>query len=102
MIKAIFFDFNGVIADDETPHLRCFQQALAEHGLSLTKDDYYGMYLAHNHQFLGYSAAMEGRQAIAEMKGRWLLLGPDCSINPDTPEPLLHAAGAAAREVKTT
>jgi HAD superfamily hydrolase (TIGR01509 family) len=45
MIRAIIFDFNGVIADDETPHLRCFQQALAEHGLSLTTDDYYGAYL---------------------------------------------------------
>jgi uroporphyrinogen decarboxylase len=46
------------------------------------------------------SLAGRARQAIAEMKGRWLLLGPDCSINPDTPEPLLHAAGAAARETR--
>jgi len=44
--------------------------------------------------------ASRARRAIAEMKGRWLLLGPDCSINPDTPEPLLHAAGAAARETR--
>jgi HAD superfamily hydrolase (TIGR01509 family) len=44
-IRAIIFDFNGVIADDETPHLLTFQQALSEHGLSLTKDDYYGPYL---------------------------------------------------------
>lgn len=45
MIRAIIFDFNGVIADDETPHLHCFQQALAESGLSLTKAEYYGTYL---------------------------------------------------------
>lgn len=45
MIKAIIFDFNGVIADDEASHLVCFQQALAEAGLSLTKQDYYGMFL---------------------------------------------------------
>lgn len=45
MIRAMIFDFNGVIADDETPHLRCFQLTLAEYGLSLTKDDYYGTYL---------------------------------------------------------
>jgi beta-phosphoglucomutase-like phosphatase (HAD superfamily) len=44
-LRAIIFDFNGVIPDDETPHLRCFQQTLAEHGLLLTKDDYYGTYL---------------------------------------------------------
>jgi uroporphyrinogen decarboxylase len=35
--------------------------------------------------------------AVGEMAGRWLLLGADCSINPDTPEPLLHAVGAAVR-----
>src|SRR5262249_52656296 len=46
------------------------------------------------------SLAGRARQAAAEMKGRWLLLGPDCSINPDTPEPLLHAASAAAREMR--
>jgi len=45
MIRAIIFDFNGVIADDETPHLVCFQQALAEENLSLTKEEYYGAYL---------------------------------------------------------
>ncbi|ALA60895.1 HAD family hydrolase [Nitrospira moscoviensis] len=45
MIQAILFDFNGVIADDETSHFVCFQQALAEFGLSITADRYYGTYL---------------------------------------------------------
>jgi uroporphyrinogen decarboxylase len=36
-----------------------------------------------------------GRRAIAEMGGRFFLLGPDCSINPDTPEPVMDAARAA-------
>lgn len=44
-MRAIIFDFNGVIADDETPHLHCFQQALAEAGLRLSKEEYYGTYL---------------------------------------------------------
>jgi uroporphyrinogen decarboxylase len=35
------------------------------------------------------------RDAIGDMNSRGLLLGPDCSINPDTPETLLRAAGAA-------
>ena len=45
-------------------------------------------------------AALVERTASArrEMQDRWLLLGPDCSINPDTPERLLHAVGAAARQ----
>ena len=44
-------------------------------------------------------AALVDRVAAAtrEMSGHWLLLGPDCSINPDAPEQLLHAVGAAVR-----
>jgi uroporphyrinogen decarboxylase len=38
-----------------------------------------------------------GRRAIAEMSGRYLLLGPDCSINPDTPDEVIDAATAATR-----
>jgi hypothetical protein len=30
------------------------------------------------------------RRAIDDMRGRWLLLGPDCSINPETPEALME------------
>lgn len=43
------------------------------------------------------AVAARARAAIAEMGGRWLLLGPDCSVNPDTPEAILRAAGAAVR-----
>ncbi|MFO0707993.1 MAG: HAD family phosphatase [Nitrospira sp.] len=45
MIRAIIFDFNGVIADDEGPHVDCFCRALAAFGLSLSKEEYYGAYL---------------------------------------------------------
>jgi uroporphyrinogen decarboxylase len=41
--------------------------------------------------------AARARRAVDEMHGRALLLGPDCSINPDTPEALLHAAAAVVR-----
>jgi uroporphyrinogen decarboxylase len=36
--------------------------------------------------------------ATREMGGRWLLLGPDCSVNPDTPARLMRAVGAALRD----
>ena len=45
MIRAILFDFNGVIADDETAHVESFCRALQEFGLVLSKDEYYGTYL---------------------------------------------------------
>jgi uroporphyrinogen decarboxylase len=38
-----------------------------------------------------------GKRAIAEMTGRSLLLGPDCSINPDTPDAVIDAATRATR-----
>ena len=41
--------------------------------------------------------AARAKRAVDEMHGRALLLGPDCSINPDTPEALLHAAAAVVR-----
>lgn len=44
-LRAIIFDFNGVIADDEMPHFLMFQQALHEEDLPLTKEEYYGAYL---------------------------------------------------------
>lgn len=44
-VRAVIFDFNGVIADDETLHFLLFQQALREEGLRLTKEEYYGTFL---------------------------------------------------------
>lgn len=36
-------------------------------------------------------------RSIQETGGRFHLLGPDCSINPDTPEHLMHAVGERVR-----
>jgi len=41
MIQAIFFDFNGVIIDDEPLQLKAYQELLVEHGISLTEEQYY-------------------------------------------------------------
>ncbi|MCS6290224.1 MAG: HAD family phosphatase [Nitrospira sp.] len=57
------FDFNGVIADDEAPHLRCFQQALAEAGLSLSNEEYYGTYLGMDERTCA-AALLEKRDGI--------------------------------------
>jgi phosphoglycolate phosphatase len=42
MIQAIFFDFNGVIIDDEPIQLIAHREALSAEGIALTDDDYYG------------------------------------------------------------
>jgi len=41
MIQAIFFDFNGVIIDDERIHLRAYREVLKAEGVELTDEDYF-------------------------------------------------------------
>ncbi len=41
MIKAIFFDFNGVIIDDERLQMTAYQQVLQAHGIELTEAQYF-------------------------------------------------------------
>src|SRR5215210_7767157 len=41
MIKAIFFDFNGVIIDDEPLQLKVLQEVVGAEGVALTEGDYY-------------------------------------------------------------
>ena len=41
MIKAILFDFNGVIIDDEPLQMKAYQEILGKEGIALTEDDYY-------------------------------------------------------------
>ncbi|MES1242070.1 MAG: HAD family phosphatase [Acidobacteriota bacterium] len=45
MIRAILFDFNGVLVDDEPIHLEMFQRVLGEEGIALTAEEYYRDYL---------------------------------------------------------
>ncbi len=48
MLKAVIFDFDGVITDSEILHLRAFNQSLAQYGIEITKKDYYTTYLGFN------------------------------------------------------
>jgi beta-phosphoglucomutase len=41
MIEAIFFDFNGVIIDDEKLQMQVYQQLLGEQGIELSETDYF-------------------------------------------------------------
>ncbi|HYK87720.1 MAG TPA: HAD family phosphatase [Acidobacteriota bacterium] len=45
MLRAIILDFNGVILNDEPLHFRAMHDALAELGIALSRDEYWGKYL---------------------------------------------------------
>ena len=44
-IRAIVFDFDGVLANSEPLHLLSYQAVLEELGIELTRDEYYAHYL---------------------------------------------------------
>jgi len=41
MIKALFFDFNGVIIDDELIQMHAYKEVLKEHNIDLTEELYF-------------------------------------------------------------
>ncbi len=44
MLRALLFDWNGVLLDDEPIHCAAFQRVLGEEGIPLSADDYYRDY----------------------------------------------------------
>ena len=48
MIRAVVFDFDGVIANSEPLHFRAFREVLATEGVTLTEAEYYERYLGYN------------------------------------------------------
>jgi len=75
MIKAIFFDFNGVIIDDEPVQLKAYQSALQAVDIPLTEEQYYSALGMDDRAFVEASFARAGkelseqqRQSIIERK----------------------------------
>ena len=62
MIRAIVFDFDGVLADSEPLHLGAYQQVLSKFGVTLSREDYYANYLGYDDQ--GVFAQLAARYGI--------------------------------------
>jgi HAD superfamily hydrolase (TIGR01509 family) len=48
MIRAIIFDFNGVLVDDEPVHFELFREVLADEGIALSEREYQAEYLGYD------------------------------------------------------
>ena len=70
MIQAIFFDFNGVIIDDEPLQLVAYQEVLAEQGITLTASDYYSALGMDDRLFLQTAFERAKKPLTEEMYGR--------------------------------
>ena len=76
MLRAIIFDFDGVIADSEPIHLAVFQRVLGEKGHVLTREEYYADYLGYDDRgcfeaFLaahGHPASQSVIEELVELK----------------------------------
>ena len=64
MLRAIVFDFDGVIANSEPLHFRAFRDVLSGRGVDLTEPDYYTRYL-------GYDDRGAFRAIAADRGRRW-------------------------------
>jgi HAD superfamily hydrolase (TIGR01509 family) len=119
MIRAIVFDFDGVLADSETLHLRATQEVLARRGMSLSRDDYYSRYLGYDDpgMFAAYAAdrglplpeedvlrlVAEKSEVFAELEADGSLLYPgaaECVRRLGAEFPLGIASGAQRHEIE--
>ena len=66
MLRAVIFDFNGIIVDDEPVHFELFQQVLREQGIVLTEEDYYERYLGFDDRGAFTAAYRENGRALDE------------------------------------
>jgi beta-phosphoglucomutase len=116
----VIFDFDGVIADSESLHLRAFQQAFAARGWKLSRGAYYERYLGSSDRDVIDAFAVErgewltpaDRTNLLESKGRIyealaaggaLCPGADACIRRlDARFPLAIASGALRHEIEHT
>jgi HAD superfamily hydrolase (TIGR01509 family) len=68
MLRAVIFDFNGVIVDDEPLHFKLFQRVLHEEGIGLTEKDYYARYLGFDDRGAFTAAYREHGRSLDEAK----------------------------------
>lgn len=66
MLRALIFDFNGIIVDDEPIHFELFRRVLAEEGIELTEQDYYARYLGFDDRGAFTAAYLEHSQSLDE------------------------------------
>jgi beta-phosphoglucomutase-like phosphatase (HAD superfamily) len=119
MLRAVVFDFDGVIANSEPLHFLAFQQALSEMGVALTRADYYSRYLGFDDEGVVREATRDSgiklgeadtRKLLADKADRFdaLLSAPDlifpgaaaCIRRLGEAVPLAIASGALAEEIE--
>ncbi len=61
-IRAVIFDFNGVLVDDEAVHFALFREVLAQEGVAITERDYHERYLGYDDRGCFEAALLDAGQ----------------------------------------
>lgn len=64
MLKAIIFDFNGIIADDEPIHFELFARVMSEEGITIPREEYNRLYLHLNDRDAFQTALAMNRRPV--------------------------------------
>ena len=119
MIRAVVFDFDGVLANSEPLHFRAFRDVLAARGIILTEREYYDRYLGYDdmgafraigqdrHVVLDEAALADmiatkaERLAVLEREGSMLFSGARDAVERMAARcPVAIASGALKREIE--
>ena len=65
MIRAVIFDFNGVLVDDEHVHCELLREVLAEEGITITEQQYHDEYLGYDDRGCFLAALSRAGRSIA-------------------------------------
>ena len=68
MLKAVIFDFNGIIVNDEPIHFKLFQKVLGEEEILLTEDVYYKRYLGFDDRGAFLTAFRDSNRLLDDSK----------------------------------
>lgn len=68
MLRALIFDFNGIIVDDEPIHFQLFQKVLSEEGIVLTEEAYYERYLGFDDRGAFEAGYRQNQQPLDALK----------------------------------
>jgi beta-phosphoglucomutase len=77
MIRAVIFDFDGVIADTEPLHCDALQRVLGGAGIRLSRDDYFAKYMGLTDRALLHRLCADLRRPLDEAEAERLLKAKD-------------------------
>lgn len=96
MLQAVFFDFDGVIADSEPLHLRAYQAVLQADGIDLNRTEYYSRYLGYDDVGLFEALAKDRRLFLSDEKIEEWVAAKACIVEEMLSSDTILFPGAAA------